>query len=91
MRGPAPSSAGRGGLRSPASAWLVLRLAPAHACNAVCNEKSKQGTAVRHDRNVFPLEGAPRKKKRGEKKERRRNVEAEMCPEGALTWAKAED
>lgn len=25
-------------------------------CNAVCNKKSKQGMAVRHDRNVFPLE-----------------------------------
>lgn len=25
-------------------------------CNAVCNEKSKQGMAARHDRNVFPLE-----------------------------------
>lgn len=25
-------------------------------CNTVCNEKSKQGMAARHDRNVFPLE-----------------------------------
>ena len=59
----------------PASPWFVLRPAPAHACNAVCNEKSKQGTAVRHDRNVFPLEGAPRKKKRRgrEKKKREKN------------------
>lgn len=66
-------------------------LAPADACNAVCNEKSKQRTAVRHDRNVFPLEGAPCKKKSRKKKRIRRNVDAEMCPEGALIWAKAED
>lgn len=58
------SPGGCGELRSPASPWLVLWPAPAHACNAVCNEKSKHGTAVRHDRNVFPLEGAPCKKKR---------------------------
>lgn len=69
----------------------MLRPAPAHACNAVCNEKSKQGTAVRHDRNVFPLEGASREKKRGEKKRIRRNVAAQLCPEGALARAKAED
>lgn len=56
---------GCAGLRS----WLVLWPGPAHACNAVCNEKSKQGTAVRHDRNVFPLEGAPKKKKEKRKKE----------------------
>lgn len=63
---------GCGGLRSPASAWLVPWPAPAHACNAVCNEKSKQGTAVRHDRNVFPLEGAPCKKKKEEKKNKKK-------------------
>lgn len=60
------------GLRSPASPWLVLRPAPAHACNAVCNEKSKQGTAVRHGRNVFLLEGAPCKKKKGKKKKNKK-------------------
>lgn len=66
-----------GGLRSPASAWLVLWPAPAHACNAVCNEKSKQGTAVRHDRNVFPLERAREKKERREETLRRSCVQKE--------------
>lgn len=50
-----------GGLRSLTSACLALRPAPDHACNTVCKEKTKQGTALRHDRNVFPLEGAPKK------------------------------
>lgn len=31
-------------------------------CNAVCNEKYKQGTAVKHDKYVFPLEGVTLKK-----------------------------
>lgn len=66
---------GCGGLRS----WLVLWPAPAHACNAVCNEKSKQGTAVRHDRNVFPLEGAPKKKKKIEKKEELEEALRQSC------------
>lgn len=74
-----PVLGGCGGPRSPASAWLVLRPAPAHACNAVCNEKSKQGTAVRHDWNVFPLEGAPRKKKRREKKEEEEETLSQSC------------
>lgn len=58
------------GLRSLASPWLVLWPAPAHACNAVCNEKSKQGTALRHDRNLFPLEGASWQKKKTEERKK---------------------
>lgn len=71
----------RGGaaLRSMALSLLVLSPVPVHACNAVCNEKSKQRTAVRHDRNVFPLAGDPCKKteerriiRRGRDESRRR-------------------
>lgn len=32
-----------------------------------------------------------KKKKEEEKRRMRRNIEAKLCPEGALTWAKAED
>lgn len=49
-------------LRSLTSARLNLGPAPAHACNTVYKEKTKHGTALRHDRNVFLLEGAPKKK-----------------------------
>jgi hypothetical protein len=38
-------------------------------CNAVWNEKSKQGTAVRHYRNVFPLERVTPSALEKEKKE----------------------
>lgn len=65
----------------------MLRPASAHACNAVCNEKSKQGTALRHDRNVFPLEVVPRKRMGGKKKEKKKK----KCPGGELSRAKAED
>lgn len=67
---------GLAGLRSLASPLLILGPAPARACNAVCNEKSKQGTAVRHDRNVFLLDSVPRKnrKRRRKRKKRRNNI-----------------
>lgn len=52
----------------PGFSLLVLWPAPAHACNAVCNEKSKQGTALRHDRNLFPLEEASWQKKKDRRK-----------------------
>lgn len=40
---------------------------------------------MRHDRNVFPLEGAPKKEEEGGRKKRgtRRNTEAKLCPGGA--------
>lgn len=44
--------------------------APAHACNTVYKEKTKQGTALRHDRNVFPLEGAPKKSSEGQNEDK---------------------
>lgn len=55
--------------------WLVCVGQPEpFKRNAVCNEKYKQGTAVRHDKYVFLLEGAPHKKiqRKEEKKEKSR-------------------
>lgn len=67
------------GLRSLASPWLVLWPAPAHACNAVCNEKSKQGTALRHDRNLFPLEGASWQKKKKKRQKKEKSKRRQRC------------
>lgn len=55
--------------------WCVLASLEPCKRNAVCNEKYKQGTAVRHDKYVFLLEGAPHKKiqRKGEKKKSRQN------------------
>lgn len=51
-------------LRGPEQAW------PSR-CNTVCSEKSKQGMAARHDRNVFPLEKPVQRKSKSTAMSRR--------------------
>lgn len=63
-------SEARPGLGSVTSACLNLGPAPGRGCNTVYKEKTKQGTALRHDRNVFLLEGAPKKSSEGQNKDK---------------------